>query len=310
LLYQIPAVQGGVTILGLKLMDIYPEDLGQKNCNRILNWRGMFSVSTTAIGRNFLDNESAPVGGSYHGLIYASGGFSAGLMLNVLFHPASNISYGILMGGAGSIVGYICGYLKDRRNLNQLKLRKVTPREIGLVSRAEADALKQDYLSLVSYLISTRAVYDTTEEESIRSAIQSLGAAVESLPNQPAASIVLDSETLTFQAARLTAEAAQEADSVIAASLERQSQTLTQNAETIKRSANLLRRNQVLRNEIAMQIKAMQTNLNASAIEDEYGGSEMGSLAKRIQQVATEANTLANARVELETALNFPLIGG
>ena len=61
-----------------------------------------------------------------------------------------------------------------------------------------------------------------------------------------------------------------------------------------------------MREELADQIGALRTSLAAAALGGDDSGPELAGLAARIRRVASEANAVTAARVEVDTLLSQP----
>ena len=271
-------------------MDIYPEDFEAAYCARIQQARGLLNGTLA--------------GGGQYGFLGAMCGTALGIVLNLWLHIIPIIAGDFFVaGGAGTALGYVCGFFMDRNNYRKQSIKKVTAQEISLVSKAETDPLGTEYLSLISKLVLMRPFQNATMEQSIRSAIRDIGSSVARLPGQPAEELLLNAETFREEASRLTMQAAHEGDAVVSASLQRQANARNQRAEAISRNSALARRNQVLRHEMAEHIQALKTMLDAATLEDGGDGHGLAALTENIQQVATEARSLIEAKKELALAL-------
>ena len=178
----------------------------------------------------------------------------------------------------------------------------VTFEEVDRVDSGNIDPLVKEYLSIIQTLASVPP-QEASADQNIRKAVHSLGLAMGKLPVQPAESLMLQPDALRAEAAGLAEQAQREADSIVAASLERQAAALTRQAETVRRMAVLVRRNQVLRQEIAAQVKAFRFGLMATEVSGHHANADFAALAESVAQVAQEADALADARAELDTAL-------
>ncbi len=94
---------------------------------------------------------------------------------------------------------------------------------------------------------------------------------------------------------------------MIAASLHRRTEALQGQIETMSRVKIIMRRNMALRDELADQIGALRTSLTAAALDQDGGGPELALLAASIRRVASEANAVTAARVEVDTLLSQPI---
>ena len=272
-------------------MDIYPEDLEPACRAQLQQTRNQMYTST---GKQLDARIKGLLAGFLPGFIFL------GLLSTAFAHTDAVFFFG---GVVGSALGYACGSFVDRNNLSRQHTQKVTAEEISLISKAETDPLKREYLGLVIKLVPMRPFQNATMEQSIRSAIRDIGSGVARLPGQPAEELLLNAETFQEEAARLTKEAAHESDVVVSASLQRQANARNQRAEAISRNSALARRNQVLRHEMAEHIQALKTMLDATILEDGGDGHGLSALTENIQQVATEARSLIEAKKELALTL-------
>ena len=276
-------------------MDIYPEDLDPIYRVRVQQMKKALSLQdgTFMFGRGF------------DGLLGAVCGMAPSIALNLWLHVVSDTHTDAVfwVGGAGAAVGYVCGLVVDRRKRSSRHTEKITAREINMLRHGETDALRLDYLGLVSKLISMRSSLDISAIESIRSALRNIGSGIEKLPSQPADDLLLNARSFQQEALRLIAEAAQETDPVVAESLRRQSIAQSQRGEAIARNFALSRRNEVLRREMREHIRAISTMLSATDLDDSSDGYNFTELTENIQQVATEAKSLTEAKRELVSAL-------
>ena len=272
-------------------MDIYPEDL-----------EPAYRVQLQQ--RRTLDytNKGLAIEGRTVGML---AGFLPGLfVLGAVFSAFAHTDSVFFLGGvAGSALGYLRGRVVDRNKLSKQHTGKVTTEEISLISKEETNSLGVDYLGLVSQLVLIRSFQDTTVEQSIRSALRDIGFGVARLPGQPSEELLLDARTFQEEASRLTAKAAHESDLIVAASFQRQADARNQRADAISRNSALARRNQILRHEMGEHIQTLKTMLNTMALQDSGDGHDLAALAANIQQVATEARSLTEAKKELAFAL-------
>ena len=301
-------------------MDIFPQDLGPNISGRIVQLRiAMDNPSLKSFNRLF---PAPPVGQPTEPVqvvplnralnrrllrnVLRSSYFSGlGALVLIIALAMNNITWpdwGILIAGSGG-GGIACLMSLRRRRLTYQG--KVTRQEIQVLAAPRGqDDVTQEYLQIVLTLLALTP--PDGQAKSIQSALRSLGAAIDKLPAPPAAGVFADAATLHAEASRLTDEAGREADGVVAASLGRQAKALTRRAETTARAATLVRRNRILRDEVAAQVKAFQTSLAAAQINGGHAGADFDALAESVAHVAQEADALADAQVELEAALAPP----
>ncbi len=303
-------------------MDIYPQDLGPKTCARVLQIRMALGglVPSGKIAGVVSGKESTPTPLMPLSLamiakkalpdsgIWGIVGGLAGLFFTTLFSVGSPppedsvLLAGTLLGISGAALGFLTGV--GRRSLVYRK--EVNAEEISFVGKGNNEPLMPEYLVVIKTLIALRTLTDALTERNIRQALRSLGAAIEDLPPQPTEGVFGNTASLQADASRLVGEARSETDPAIAASLSRQSEALIRRADTVARTEALVRRNQILRDEVAAQLRAFQTSLAAAQINGTQAGGDFAALAESVAQVAQEANALADARAELEVALGLP----
>ena len=276
-------------------MNIYPEDFGSAYRVHIQQMQKMQS----------LQDGSFMFGRGHDGFLGAMCGMAPSIALNLWLHIVPDTVPGgaFLAGGAGAAIGYVCGFIVDRRRRSERRTDNVTAQEINLIRREETDSLRLEYFSLVSKLISMQSSQDMSAEENIRRALCDIGTGIAKLPTQPADDLLLNAETFQREASRLIVEAAQESDPVVAASLQRQSVAQSQRGDAVLRNSALARRNAVLRREMSEHIRALTTMLSATALDDRNASHNFIELAENIQQVAIEAKSLTEAKKELAAAL-------
>ena len=165
------------------------------------------------------------------------------------------------------------------------------------------EALTAEDLAIIKTLIAMPSPGDALAVQNIRKTLRRLGEAIENLPSQPTENIFVDAAALRNEATQLAAKAQSGSDPAVAASWERQAEALTRRAETITRTVTLVRRNQTLREEVAAQVKTFQTSLAAAQINSSQMSGDFAALAVSVAQVAQEADALADACAELDTAL-------
>ena len=176
----------------------------------------------------------------------------------------------------------------------------------ALLRPGSADPLLGMYLELVwaAMHLGLLPAGQPDTEKNAREAIRALGGAIEALPPRTLDGVPADYARLQAMAAGLAADAPLESDPVVAASLHRRAEALRGQAETVARVRVLLRRNEALRAELSDQIGALRTSLAAASLGGGDGGPELAGLAARIRRVASEANAVTAARVEVDALLS------
>ena len=188
---------------------------------------------------------------------------------------------------------------------------EVTSLQNALLRKGGDDPLLGMYLELVWAAMHLAPLATSREdtERSAREAIRALGGAIEALPPRTLDGVPDSHAKLQAVADRLASEATGETDPVVAASLGRRVEALRGQAETVARVRVLLRRNLALREELADQVGALRTSLAAAALGGDDSGPELAGLAARIRRVASEANAVTAARVEVDALLSQTRVG-
>lgn len=178
--------------------------------------------------------------------------------------------------------------------------KKLHAEEIEWLRAGTQDPLKLEYWEMVGAAMRPEVTADAAGVGMLRAALHSLGVALEGLPlhvpEERGSTDLLQAEAET-----LMAEARRESDAVIAGSLMRRAEALTLRASTMARSSLLSRRNLALRREIGEQMSALRTSLAVLNLGG-HAPDELATLASGIQRIAVETASLAEARLELETA--------
>ena len=185
---------------------------------------------------------------------------------------------------------------------------EITLLQNKLLQKGCDDPLLGMYLDLVwaAMNLSPLAASQAETERNAREAIRALGGAIEALPPRTPDGVPDSHTKLEATAARLASEATGESDPVVAASLCRRAEALRGQGETAARVQVLLRRNLALREELADQVGALRTSLAAAALGGNDSGPELAGLSARIRRVASEANAVTAARVEVDALLSQP----
>lgn len=178
--------------------------------------------------------------------------------------------------------------------------RKLHIEEIEWLRAGTQDPLWLEYWELVGAAMRPEVAADAASATMLRTALHSLGVALEGLPLHMAEERG-DAGKLRAEAETLAAEARREPDMVIAGSLTRQAEALRVRAETTARASLLLRRNLALRREISEQMNALRTSLTVLNLGG-HAPDGLATLASGIQRIATETASLAAAHLELEAA--------
>jgi len=307
-------------------MEIFPEDLGPRQCGQVLEDR-LWRVGTDGAGRAAAPSVSpagriqAPRRRPTSLWFYLGGSLYAASVMTGVFH----FSFGITF-----IFCTIIALLwRQRRNMRadtmppvqtmqrgfgepqtstyaRLTGPEITLLQNNLLKKGCDDPLLGMYLDLVGATMNTAPLRPSQAEteRNAREAIRALGGAIETLPPRTLDGVTDSHAKLEATAARLAAEAKGEPDPVVAASLHRRAEALRGQAETVARVEVLLRRNLALREELADQVGALRTSLAAAALGGDDTGPELAGLAARIRRVASEANAVTAARVEVDALLS------
>lgn len=309
-------------------MEIYPEDLGPRQCGQVLEhriWR---------VGTDGAEQAAAP------------SAFTSGRVQS----PYKPELFWVCVCLAGSLAGaglmalcqvpfwVICViyialtiHWRQRRNIRAYMMSpaaqnfaepktgtyacltetEITLLQNKLLQKGCDDPLLGMYLDLVGAAmnLSPLAASQAETERNAREAIRALGGAIEALPPRTPDGVPDSTAKLQATAARLAAEATGENDPVVAASLTRRVEALRDQAETVARVKVLLRRNGALREELADQIGALRTSLAAAALGGDGSGpglAGLAALAARIRRVVLEADAVTAARVEVDALLSQP----
>ena len=303
-------------------MEIYPEDLGPRHCRQVLEDRLLCvgksgdrraagpSVSSSGRVQALPKPASAFTWQRVIGILFAAGVMSA------IFHFSF---WGALFCCTALVVLWRQTYTNSpvqpiqrgsiepqTSTYTRLTEPEITSLLNALLRKGNDDPLLAMYLELVwgAMHLDPLATGQAETEQSVREAIRALGGAIESLPPQTLDGVPDSDASLQAVAARLASEATGEADPVVAASLGRRVEALRGQAETVTRVRVLLRRNLALREELADQIGALRTSLAAAALSGDDSGPELAGLAVRIRRVASEANAVTAARVEVDALLS------
>ena len=273
-------------------MNLYPTDLGEQITRQVKSERShLLAVPGTGMQPN------------------TAGGLGlGGLALTGILWALCGLGLAIFMGCLTALcfIGY--GYLAmNALNTDESLQRPLSSYEVQSMRERAQDPLLNSYLALAYSVINLPPTNDETANREVRDAITALGVAVEALP--PEQQVVTEDPAALRAEAQIQIENAHlETDAVIAASRRRRAESLLRRADTSARTLLLLRRNRALREEVAEQIKALQTSLTALQVGGRQSAPELSGLAASIHRVALEANAVTVARAEVDTLLNQPQI--
>ena len=206
--------------------------------------------------------------------------------------------------GTLAVGGIAAGIAAPRSLIRRWVSGPLTESELDELSSHADDALEKSYYALVRDAIRIDNAPEKVATE-VRSAIATLGQAIESLPATTSSDATLDGETLRAEAAEVRTRGLADADAVVSESLLRRADALERQADAIGHSAQAIRRAAALRDELSAQVEALRLGLgayyaggNLSVSPDE---GSLTRLASSARAVATEANALARANAELDS---------
>jgi hypothetical protein len=198
---------------------------------------------------------------------------------------------GTLMSGAGLWM--------PGRWLRRVCRPPLAAAEVEALLTTATDELEKAYLRLIADVVRQAVAPEAAER--VREALRAVGEAIDQLP---AVAVPRAGEgALREEAARARDEARREADPVVAASHERRADALERSADAALRSQVLTRRASALREEMLAQVESLRMGL--AGFETASGDvAGLASLADAVRSVAVESLSMADARVELDTALS------
>jgi hypothetical protein len=302
-------------------MDIYPQNLGERNHIEIVRRRAAAGVTDPNVmvnqpltpklgwlgkywarGTKMNDEQAAvanPAASSqtqtagwlmwFLGSIFA--GLGAALIGKATHNPAlgwtifTTGTAGLTVLGFGPMAQY--AFRQSHRALMQSEVEE-------MITRYQDDLLRKAYLQLVRDAV--LVPIPDPPAENVRLAIEALGEAIEGLP--PVIYTPVDISLLHEQAAQLRQKAATESDFITADSFTRQADSLEQRIETAEHSALVAKRSTALREEIIGKIAALREAIAAqqTGIMDITAIAELSESARH---VAREAQNTASAKDEL-----------
>lgn len=307
-------------------MDIFPEDLGPRQCGQVLEHR-IWTVGTDGVGRAAAPSaftsgrvQALPRRGPAFVWVNLVGPVLAAWVTAGIFHFSF---WGTLLfctiiaflwrqrrsAKMGTMPSVQRGFVEPKTSTYaRLTEAEITLLQNRLLQKGCDDPLLGMYLDLVRAAMHLAPLQPSQgeTERNAREAIRALGGAIEALPPQTLDGVPDSTAKLEATAARLADEATGEGDPVVASSLNRRVEALRGQAETAARVKVLLRRNLALREELADQIGALRTGLAAAALGGDDSRPELAGLAARIRRVASEANAVTAARVEVDALLSQP----
>ncbi len=306
-------------------MEIYPEDLGPRQCGQVLEdrllcvgrgWGPSAGPSESPTGRVQAMPKRRQVSlwqyisGISIAVWVAMWMFHFSFWATLLFCTLIALLWRQRRGGQAPATPPVQQGFAEPKTSAYARLTEAEIAQIQnkLLQKGCDDPLLGMYLDLVwaAMTLAPLTAGQADTERNAREAIRALGGAIETLPPRTSDGVPDSHAKLEATAARLAAEATGESDPVVAASLHRRAEALRSQAETVARVKVLLRRNLALREELADQVSALRTSLTAAALGGDDSGPELAALAARIRRVASEANSVTAARVEVDALLSQP----
>ena len=175
------------------------------------------------------------------------------------------------------------------------------------------ETLEGDYFDLILAAIRLPLPEAAVDGE-IRAALRQIGEAVASIQRSTLEEDRADAADLIGDAEMLAGRARREADVVVAGSLLRQAQAKLAQARMVEKNVTLRRRTRALSAELRAQIAAAQStlrNLSSRGVASAESNGSFRAIAASVRTLATEANSVADAREELADAMGeTPARGG
>lgn len=189
------------------------------------------------------------------------------------------------------------------RQVDAVGERPLTAQEVASLLPLAQDELERAYLTLI--LDVTRQEVAPAAGADLRPALRALGDAIDGLPATRVVGIDspdIMTEVLRRTAQEALAQAQEEHDRVVAASLVRRAEALQRRADATARAGLLTRRFAALRQEMAAQTEALRAGLAAY-----YTGAndvvDLTRLAEDVRRVAAEAQAITAATEEVDALL-------
>ena len=303
-------------------MDIYPKDLGNSNYADVLNNRrplvslrhkltptqvSSFSPMPLTLIRKIWMYGTAVEGQAAE---YATPAFGLCNLAVFQWIPAGFRWSFWKVVGVFFLVTYLWpllllyfGILKPRSIFQDIHT-KLSYDDLAALGNATQDPLKTDFLRLVEATIQLPGGENTQDVEKMQRAFYALGNSISLLPllNVTAE----DADVLKAEAQTLVRQARTEADPVVAASFQRRADAILQRAASAEHNSTIVRRSQVLRDELLEQIRALRASLTTTSLSTEHHAGRLADVAAGIQQVAGQANSIAAAQAEIENTYAAP----
>lgn len=184
-----------------------------------------------------------------------------------------------------------------RRTIRQLDEKVLTGQEVEAMLPIARGRLERSYLQLVLEAM-RQDIPSATAQNDIRAALRDLGDTVSRLPAD--AVPVPNSAALRDEARLLRNQAALENDSLVRTSQLRQAETLERRAALADQNGVALRRLATLRREARTQMDALRAVLAGFQNTNHWDHAQAAHLTESLSRAASEAQSVAIARRELE----------
>jgi hypothetical protein len=194
-----------------------------------------------------------------------------------------------------------------RKAVRMADEKPLTVQEVEAMLPHTRGRLDRMYLHLVLDALRLEIPSESVKAD-IRAALRHLGDVVASLPADPVG--VRDASTLHKEAMEHRQQAAQETDSIVQASLMRQADALERRATVAAINDRSSRRAATLRREARTMMDSLRSVLVAYQQTAPTDVASMGHLSEAVQRMATDAQSVAVARRELEDEEIERLFGG
>ena len=238
------------------------------------------------------------IGGFGGGIGGGFGGPAIGLLASGDPHQAVMGAIFATLGAVGASFGFVMPRIMIRRAC----LNPVTAGEIETLLQFVDDPLLKDYLSLVREALAQPGL-TADGQKNLRAAIHALGEAIDRLPPAPLPG--QDAGLLRQELEEARRKATAESDRVVFDSLTRRIVALETSLRSVERADLLARRSRALRDEVEAQIEAVRMGIAALHDGAETGAS-FGGIADSVRRVSSEADSVADARNELNAYLTPP----
>jgi len=196
------------------------------------------------------------------------------------------------------------GILKPRMIFKEMHL-KLNYDDLAALANETRDPLADDFFRLVEATIKMPKAENPQDLEKMQTAFYALGNSINLLPLLEV--MTEDAVQLKAEAQSLVRQAKIETDQVVAASFQRRAEAILQRAASADHNNMIARRSQVLRDELREQIRALRASLTTTSLSTDHYAGKLADVAASIQQIAGQANSVAAAQAELESAYSAPV---